>query len=62
MGKNSDAKKRAADAMEAYLRQTRRGERIEAGSRRWIGRVTCMVIGISFYQLAEGFGWFGISC
>jgi hypothetical protein len=58
----SNAKKQTAQAMEAYLRQARRGERIAAGTRRWIGRVTCIVIGISLYQLAESFKWFGISC
>jgi hypothetical protein len=62
MGKESDARKRTADAMEAYLQQTRRGERIEAGSRRWLGRLACMAIGISLYQLAEGFEWFSLSC
>lgn len=48
--------------MEAYLRQSRRGDRIEAGVRRWMGRVTCMAIGISLYQLAQGNGWLGIGC
>ena len=58
----SNAKKQADRAMEAYLRQNRRGERIEAGTRRWMGRLTCMAIGISLYQLAQGNGWFGIGC
>jgi hypothetical protein len=62
MGKESDAKKETADAMEAYLQQTRRGKRIEQVVAGGLADWHAWPSGSPSTQLAEGFGWFGLSC